>query len=301
LQVDTFLKIPDWGRPAAWPGTPEASAGRQTALALLRLIVWLTILSYVQDLRPGARLVFTIVWISAFLWRYAYSAWSEPPAARGSKTRLGQELPLSLPKHLIPHIAILALLVACSLPWSGAFFTGGCANPGWYESVWKERALSAQHSGYFIALSLLADTATFPLVEEFTFRGWLLVAWTRKLGPAWAVILTSAVFAVGHFTPSPGLLVSHFVFGLLLALAVLGTNSLWSAFAMHYAYNFANDVMTIYPVHGFFANLFRMRVFRCDTSGLMVALSVALMLAIILAARRANTDDSKAVLRKVDA
>ena len=67
------------------------------------------------------------------------------------------------------------------------------------------------------------------------------------------------------------------------------------------AYNFANDVMTIYPVHGFFANLFRMRVFRCDTSGLMVALSVALMLAIILAARRANTDDSKAVLRKVDA
>jgi len=267
---------------------PSQGVTRETTRALLRLIVWLTVLAYILDLKPTLRLVSDIIWLGAFLWMYVY---------RIGKARFDprskyyyEELPLRLPRRLVPHTVALMVLVAASLPWSGAFFTGGCAKAGWFNNVWPTGEILASRSVFFIGtLSLLIGTATFPLVEEFTFRGWLLRSWTRKLGRNWAVLLTSALFAVGHFTFHAGLLLSHFVFGLLLALAVLSANSLWIAFAMHYSYNLTNELMTVPPLHTYVGNLFQSGLFRCDASGIITGLGLLLMLGVMLDARRAQS------------
>ena len=178
---------------------PSQGVTRETTRALLRLIVWLTVLAYILDLKPTLRLFSEIIWLGAFLWMYVYrigQARSDPRSKY-----YYEELPLRLPRRLVPHTVALMVLVAASLPWSGAFFTGGCAKAGWFNNVWPTGEILASRSVFFIGtLSLLIGTATFPLVEEFTFRGWLLRSWTRKLGRNWAVLLTSALFAVAHFT-----------------------------------------------------------------------------------------------------
>lgn len=74
-----------------------------------------------------------------------------------------------------------------------------------------------------------------PLAEEVFFRGFLLAAMVRPLGAPRAMVISSAVFAVGHL--SIGVLVPFFVTGWLLSWLYLRTRSIWPPFAAHAAQN----------------------------------------------------------------
>ena len=263
---------------------------KQTGLALLTLIAWLTALAYVQDFEPRLRLAFTALWIAAFIWLHFWRA------SRPENFRLFV-LSHSIPKVVLPHILFLSLLVALSLPWEGALATGGCANSRWYERIWPANTTVIGPPLLSIAL-FLANTATFPLVEEFTFRGWLLSVWRKRWGTAVAVLVTSTLFALGHFRPTPGLVLSDFVFAIVLAAAVLSTRTLWSAFAMHYAYNLSNESMSRPPAHDLFGRIFQDSIFRCGSSLAIVTTAFCIALVVIFdAARRTSLQAARPMVK----
>jgi membrane protease YdiL (CAAX protease family) len=86
-----------------------------------------------------------------------------------------------------------------------------------------------------LVLLLLAVVVMAPLVEELFYRGLLLRALQRWLGPVPAVLISSTVFAAVHLelVTFPGL----FVFGLIAGWLVMRTGRLGPAWAMHVGFN----------------------------------------------------------------
>ncbi len=67
-----------------------------------------------------------------------------------------------------------------------------------------------------------------PVLEEFLFRGFLLHRWGTRWNPPLAVLLTSILFGILH-----GNVIGLTMFGLVMALLYLQTNSLGVAIAIH--------------------------------------------------------------------
>ena len=93
-----------------------------------------------------------------------------------------------------------------------------------------------------LTLSVFAAAVLAPLGEELLFRGVMLSAWERR-GPKTAVLVTAALFAMlhGSVVGLPG----EFFGGMMMALLVLWTNSLYAGLAFHTVYN-AGGVMLNY-------------------------------------------------------
>ncbi len=85
-------------------------------------------------------------------------------------------------------------------------------------------------------LTLVGAGLLAPMAEELYFRG-LIYRWFRARFSFWlAVLLSSAIFALGH-ADSLGVVASSFVLGLLLAAIYDRSRSLWLTIAIHAANN----------------------------------------------------------------
>lgn len=90
----------------------------------------------------------------------------------------------------------------------------------------------------FVWAGVLAVTVGAPLFEEALFRGFLLTALTNSRIGFWgAALVTSALWAIIHAGYAVTLLVGLFVFGLLLAVMVRRTHSIWVGVVMHGVWN----------------------------------------------------------------
>ncbi len=113
--------------------------------------------------------------------------------------------------------------------------------PGFLETF--ERLHEAlKPDGPADALVSLMTIAFVPaFCEEIVFRGAALPAFLRRLGPAWAVFLTSLLFGLIHVewggTRSFYRVPFAFTIGLGLALLRLRTGSLWSTILAHATLN----------------------------------------------------------------
>ena len=94
-------------------------------------------------------------------------------------------------------------------------------------------------------LALLAVGAT---AEELFARGLLLQCLARALGPAGAVVLTSAGFAALHGA-NPGITAlstcNTALFGAVFGVAVIRQRSLWLATGLHLGWNVAQAVLGV--------------------------------------------------------
>jgi membrane protease YdiL (CAAX protease family) len=79
-----------------------------------------------------------------------------------------------------------------------------------------------------------------PLIEEVFFRGFLFNRWHRKYGAGKAMIFSSLLFAILHTD-----LFGAFIFGLVMCLICLKTQSLVGAIIAHVANNFIVLLITI--------------------------------------------------------
>jgi membrane protease YdiL (CAAX protease family) len=79
-----------------------------------------------------------------------------------------------------------------------------------------------------------------PVIEEVLFRGLLLQRWALRWGTLTGVILSSALFAIGHVE-----VLGHFAFGVAMAALYLRTRSLWVPIAAHSLNNFIVSVLTL--------------------------------------------------------
>jgi uncharacterized protein len=100
-------------------------------------------------------------------------------------------------------------------------------------------ALIARTPGELGRFKLLSLTAG--ICEEILYRGfvmWYVAAWCPPGWPAWlqttvAVVGSSALFGFAHIYLGPAHVVKSALAGLLLALIVVGTGSLWPAMMIH--------------------------------------------------------------------
>ena len=77
-----------------------------------------------------------------------------------------------------------------------------------------------------------------PIFEESFFRGFLFVGLRdSKVGPAWAVILTSLTFAIVHIQYSWQGIVTILFIGLVFGIVRLFSKSLWTTMVLHAAWN----------------------------------------------------------------
>ena len=86
-------------------------------------------------------------------------------------------------------------------------------------------------------LTLLAGT----LAQEAIFRGYPFQRLVQGIGPAWASVVLSSIFAIVLVAGNPpvhlGLpLLNEMLFGLLLAMAYLRTHALWLGWGLHFAF-----------------------------------------------------------------
>jgi membrane protease YdiL (CAAX protease family) len=91
-----------------------------------------------------------------------------------------------------------------------------------------------------------------PLAEEILFRG-LLYPWLAGwLGVAAAMLLSSIVFGLVHLTWGVGVATANALIGLLLALMLFGSGSLWSAVLIHMLLNSSRFLLAAASHAGWF-------------------------------------------------
>lgn len=104
-----------------------------------------------------------------------------------------------------------------------------------------------------VAAAGMAAFAIPAAAEEAVFRGYLLRSLGDAAGPVAAVLITSVLFAFvhgGNPAVGPIAFANIFLAGVLLAVAVLRTGSLWLATGVHLGWNWAADVPLDLPVSG---------------------------------------------------
>jgi membrane protease YdiL (CAAX protease family) len=182
-------------------------------VSIVRLLVWLTTLSFVEHAPQVLRLPLIFIWFAVFLARYVLGS-AKDPERRAARDRDRRRIGVRLPRAQIPYVAALFLLAFVVGPWWGAAFTGGCGKAEWVDFVFAPRA-TLTNDTLPIGLSVMLlglSLATYPLVEEFCTRGWLLAALRERLGVHWAVAIAAFAFAFLHLTPYTRQFVSIFVF-----------------------------------------------------------------------------------------
>lgn len=104
-----------------------------------------------------------------------------------------------------------------------------------------------------VAGASLAAFAIPAAAEEAIFRGYALRALAEGPGPLAAVLLTSVAFALlhgGNPAVAPLALLNIFLAGIVLAVAVLRTGTLWFATAVHLGWNWMMAGPLDLPVSG---------------------------------------------------
>lgn len=86
-----------------------------------------------------------------------------------------------------------------------------------------------------------------PFCEEIFFRGFVLSGLLHDLSPAWAIVISSALFAIAHV--DPGSFVPLFAIGLCLGFLRLRTGSTWASMSLHMLNNLLSSALIILAMH----------------------------------------------------
>lgn len=104
---------------------------------------------------------------------------------------------------------------------------------------------------------LLAGFALQSSVEEVLFRGWLMSAIARKVNVVLAVVLTSIVFMLLHYSPHQAwhLMLGTFLFSLFTCAWALHSGHIWGVMGWHTGWNWLIAVGFELPITGLDAHL----------------------------------------------
>jgi uncharacterized protein len=120
---------------------------------------------------------------------------------------------------------------------------------GWLD---REAGTANQWGGPLFRMALLLLPAAF--AEELAARGYALTVLRDALGWKWAVGITSVFFGLMHMQ-NPGANAQSVIIvalaGVFLAAVRIGTDSLYAAWAAHFAWNWVMAALFHTPVSGF--------------------------------------------------
>ena len=117
-------------------------------------------------------------------------------------------------------------------------------------------ALASPTAGVKIGI-LFFGFAVQSSVEEILFRGWLLSAVARKLNLTLAVLLTSLVFMLLHYSPHQhwSLMLGTFLFSVFACAWALASGNIWGVMGWHTGWNWLIAVAFELPITGLDAHL----------------------------------------------
>jgi membrane protease YdiL (CAAX protease family) len=166
----------------------------------------------------------------------------------GVFVRLRKTVSVSQYLHLYPVqptilIRWLGLMLALALLWDAATYLLG-------RPIIPDFMLAAYQSAEFTPLLWFALVVAAPLTEEVFFRGFLFegIRYTR-LGGSGAMLLTALGWALVHVQYDLYEISTVFALGLILAVARLRTNSLYTTIAMHSLVNLLATLEVVAYLH----------------------------------------------------
>ena len=163
-------------------------------------------------------------------WRLRATTWrGSPPLEAAGTLSVARQLALGVAGGLV--LVAAGALVADLLARFGLVVT---------EQAWVPVLAGAAGAPRLVLL--LATVVAAPIGEELFFRGWVL-PYLQRTGPALAVLVSAALFAVVHVHP-PALPV-YFLFGIGLALLYLRTGSLLAPIVAHAINNLAAVIVLL--------------------------------------------------------
>lgn len=138
---------------------------------------------------------------------------------------------------LLPFIAIATILVF--LPIANAW--SSFLNVIHYHGAGVAMPATSKVGVYFLALFIMAIMPAFG--EEILMRGFVFHG-TSTRSVWFGIIVTSALFCLMHANPLQ--LVHQFGLGVVLAIVVASTGSIWGAVLIHFLNNFISLTLTTY-------------------------------------------------------
>ncbi len=209
-------------------------------------------LSFSEDLTAAiVQIVFTFLLEGAFLiapYYYARKALNAETTAEGevSKGAIFKALGLrgfAVPSALLWIVGMMVVIFGVDWLYSYAIIT-------WHLNVQTNDQIVLQN-GQYAPLTTYATLAgaTFiaPFFEEIYFRGFLFAGLLRELSPAWAILISSALFAIAH--ADPGSFIPLFIIGLTLAFVRWRTGSTWASMSLHVLNNLLSSLSIILAMH----------------------------------------------------
>ncbi len=111
------------------------------------------------------------------------------------------------------------------------------------------KELSREFGGNALVALITAVVAA-PFVEELFFRGFLLRYLRGRMPVLWAVVLSSALFSLAHFSyGQPTLFLPIFSTGLVLGAIYHYSGSLWPAVLTHATFNLVATLQLLAHAH----------------------------------------------------
>jgi len=92
------------------------------------------------------------------------------------------------------------------------------------------------------------------VIEEILSRSFMLGGLVVLLRSRWVAVLVSAIYFGAAHAANPGATVvsiaSHFLGGVMYAVAYLGSRRIWMPFGVHFTWNFVQGLVLGFPVSG---------------------------------------------------
>ena len=205
----------------------------------LPLEIWLEHLGFIDSKGDtiGTIGLIALLLMPFSAWGLAVLAWvlfiERRPLATLGLTRSGGRT------FLVGHLAGVATISAVVI----MIWLAGAYQPRGVVPAFADRAAMIN-----IAI-LMASFAVQASVEEIVFRGWLLSVITRRLNLSFAVLLTSSLFTLLHFSPGQPWLVTVnlALFALFTCAWAIAANNVWGVMGWHAGWNWL--LATGFEVH----------------------------------------------------
>jgi membrane protease YdiL (CAAX protease family) len=94
---------------------------------------------------------------------------------------------------------------------------------------------------------LIGSVLVAPICEEIFFRGFVLPGLLHDLSPLWAILVSSALFAIAHTDLSS--FIPLFTIGLCLGFLRWRTGSTWASISLHMLNNLLSSIVIILAMH----------------------------------------------------
>jgi membrane protease YdiL (CAAX protease family) len=166
-------------------------------------------------------------------------------AARTARCGIAEYLALRWPEPRHVALGILCLAVLIPAVDAVSWLAGREVSPAFVTSLYR----SGRDTGALPLLVLALVVAT-PLVEETLFRGLLLPGLASRLGPAAAIGLTAAVWALMHMQYAPFYLIQALAFGVLFGWLRWRSGSTLLTIMLHGLVNLISVIQAAAVVEG---------------------------------------------------